>query len=156
MHIKLLAMDVDGTMTDGKIYIGQYGEIMKAFNVKDGYGLSMLRKENIITAIITARHSKIVEERAKELSIDEVCQGVKDKDTVLAELCKKYQISLDEVAYIGDDIGDIPAMRIAGVSMCPADAVAEVKITAHMTMPSRGGEGAIRDAAEWILSYNRN
>lgn len=147
-------MDVDGTMTDGKIYIGQCGEMMKAFNVKDGQGLGLLRKSGVITAIITARRSNIVEERAKELCMDEVCQGISDKKLVLEELCRKYQINQEETAYIGDDIGDISAMEFAGIGMCPADAMPSVKRTADFILPSKGGEGAIRDAAEWILSNN--
>lgn len=154
MKIKLFAMDVDGTMTDGKIYIGQNGEIMKAFNVKDGQGIGLLRKSGVITAIITARRSNIVEERAKELGIDEVCQEISDKKLVLSDLCRKYQIFQEETAYIGDDIGDISVMEFAGIGMCPADAVPAVKLTADLVMPSKGGEGAIRDAAEWILSNN--
>ncbi|MBM6896587.1 HAD-IIIA family hydrolase [Pseudoflavonifractor capillosus] len=151
MAIKLFAMDVDGTMTDGKIYIGQNGEIMKAFHVKDGQGLSLLRKNGVKTAIITARRSEIVERRAEELGIDAVCQGVGDKAAVLEDLCRQYHILPQECAYIGDDLGDLPAMEVAGVSMCPADAVPQVKLAADMSLPSKGGEGAIRDAAEWIL-----
>lgn len=155
MSIKLLAMDVDGTMTDGKIYIGQHGEVMKAFNVKDGQGLSLLHKNGVVTAIITTRCSNIVEERAKELGINEVYQGISDKHAVLKQLCEKYGLMLEESAYIGDDIGDLSVMDLAGVSMCPADAVPAVKDAADMVMPSKGGEGAIRDAAEWILSHRK-
>lgn len=155
MRIRLLAMDVDGTMTDGKIYIGQNGELMKAFNVKDGQGIALLRESGVITAIITARQSDIVKRRAEELHIDEVCQGIRDKASVLRTLCEKYGISPDEIAYIGDDIGDLPALAFAGVSMCPADAVAAVKREADIVLPSKGGEGAIRDAAERILAAGR-
>lgn len=156
MAIKLFAMDVDGTMTDGKIYIGQNGEIMKAFNVKDGQGLSLLHKSGVITAIITARQSEIVEHRARELGISEVCQGISDKSVVLEQLCEKHGFTSEECAYIGDDIGDLPAMKYAGVSMCPVDAISAVRERADLIMPSKGGEGAIRDAAEWILAKNAN
>lgn len=152
MGVRLLAMDVDGTMTDGKIYIGQTGEMMKAFHVKDGQGIALLRGSGVVTAIITARQSEIVRRRADELHIDEVCQGVSDKQSVLCALCEKYGISPEETAYIGDDLGDLSALNYAGVAMCPSDAVPAVRQAADLVLPSRGGEGAIRDAAEWILS----
>ena len=155
MRIRLFAMDVDGTMTDGKIYIGPAGEAMKAFHVKDGQGIALLRKDGVITAIITARDSEIVNNRAKELAIDEVLQNVKDKRDALSFLCEKYGILPEETAYIGDDIGDLEAMSFAGTAMCPSDAVpAVLDAAAEHVMPSRGGEGAVRDAAEWIIKYN--
>lgn len=155
MRIRLFAMDVDGTMTDGKIYIGPAGEAMKAFHVKDGQGIALLRKAGVKTAIITARHSEIVINRAKELSIDEVLQSVKNKRDALSLLCEKYGILPEETAYIGDDIGDLEAMSFAGVAMCPSDAVpAVLEAAAEHIMPSCGGEGAVRDAAEWIINNN--
>lgn len=152
MRIRLFAMDVDGTMTDGKIYIGQAGEAMKAFHVKDGQGIALLRGKGVVTAIITARQSEIVRRRADELQINEVCQGVQDKEGALRALCERYEIAPEETAYIGDDIGDLPALAFAGVSMCPADAVQAVRQAVNVVLPSKGGEGAVRDAAEWILS----
>ena len=152
MSIKLLAMDVDGTMTDGKIYIGPSGEAMKAFNVKDGQGISMLHKAGIMTAIITARESAIVAYRAKELGIREVHQGKGDKLEVIREIAGRLNLSPAEIAYIGDDVTDIPALRFAGRSFCPADSVPEVKQVAGTILPSEGGEGAVRDAAEILLA----
>ena len=152
MGIRLLAMDVDGTMTDGKIYIGPSGETMKAFNVKDGQGITLLHKAGIVTAIITARESAIVANRAQELGIREVHQGKSDKLEVMREIAKRLDLSPEEIAYIGDDVTDLPVLRFAGLSLCPADSVPEVKQTAGRILPSRGGEGAIRDAAELILS----
>ena len=107
MKIKMLVMDVDGTLTDGKIYIGENGEIMKAFNVKDGYGIVSARKQGIVPVIITGRQSKIVEERVKELSIEELYQGISNKICVLKEVADKCGVSLDEVVYIGDDLNDL-------------------------------------------------
>lgn len=152
MCIKLLAMDVDGTMTDGKIYIGCSGELVKAFQVKDGQGIALLRNAGILTAVITARESEIVRRRAEELHIDEVWQGVSDKQAILRQLCEKYGLEAGESAYIGDDIGDLPALNFVGLSFCPADAVPEVRKAVKVILPSKGGNGAIRDAAEWILS----
>lgn len=151
MRIKLFAMDVDGTMTDGKLYIGPQGEVMKAFHVQDGGAIHLLRERGIITAILTARRSAIVENRARELSIDEVIQGKAEKAEALAHLCEKYCVEKENVAYIGDDIGDLEAMAFAGVSMCPHDAVPAVREAADVVLTSRGGNGAIREATEWIL-----
>ena len=147
MGIRLFVMDVDGTLTDGKIYIGRDGEIMKAFHVRDGQGLAMLRQRGIITAIITGRRSEIVERRAAELKIDRVFQGAGDKLTVLKALCADLGVSPAETAYIGDDLPDLPAMACAGVGMCPADAAAEVRMAAKLILPSRGGEGAVRNGS---------
>ena len=153
-RIKLLAMDVDGTLTDGKIYIGRDGEVMKAFSVRDGQGLSMLRKQGVILAIITGRQSDIVARRAEELKIDRVYQGAADKLETLKALCGECGVAPEETAYIGDDLPDLPALEYAGTGMCPADAVPEVRRAARLILPSRGGEGAVRDAAEWILKEN--
>ena len=156
MKIKLFAMDVDGTLTDGRLYYGPDGECMKAFHVKDGQGIVNLKAEGVITAIITARYSKIVEQRSGELGVDEVLQSVKDKRSALQVLCEKYRFSPEETAYIGDDIGDLPALSFAGTAMVPADAVpAVLNAPGVHVMSSRGGEGAVREAAEWIINHNR-
>jgi 3-deoxy-D-manno-octulosonate 8-phosphate phosphatase, YrbI family len=152
--IRLFVMDVDGTLTDGKIYIGHDGEFIKAFHVRDGQGLALLRQRGILTAIITGRISEIVERRAAELKIDRVFQGIGDKLTVLKALCADLGVSPEETAYIGDDLPDLPVMTYVGVGMCPADAAAEVRLAAKLVLPSRGGEGAVRDAVEWILKDN--
>ena len=152
-HIRMLALDVDGTMTDGKIYIGNTGELMKAFHVKDGQGIAMLRQSGILTAIITARRSEIVERRAEELKFDEVLQGVSDKASALKDLCEKYAFLPEEVAYMGDDLGDLPAMLFSGVSFCPSDAVPAVRNQADVVTLAAGGNGAVREAAELILKW---
>lgn len=154
MKIKLFAMDVDGTMTDGKIYIGGQGEMMKAFNVKDGMGIKLLRDSGVMPAIITARQSDIVAARAKELGITEVYQGKGEKAEVLKGICDKHGFSPDSVVFVGDDLPDLPAMEYAAYSLCPCDAVKRVREAATQVMPSAGGNGAIRDAAEWVLEFN--
>ena len=106
--IKMLIMDVDGTLTDGKIYLGNDGEELKAFNVKDGLGINLLHREGIIPAIITGRKSEIVNIRARELRIEEVYQGVKDKLAVYKHLKEKYGL---QIAYVGDDLNDLPIME---------------------------------------------
>ena len=146
MKIKLLVMDVDGTLTDGKICMGENGEVMKAFNVKDGYAIAhMLPEMGIVPVIITGRKSKIVEKRAKELGITELYQGVRNKLAVLKEVAEKYAATPDEIAYIGDDINDQECIEYFGFTACPADAVEEVKRKVTYVCQSNGGEGAVRE-----------
>lgn len=150
--MKLLVMDVDGTLTDGKIYIGSKGEEFKSFNVKDGYAINeMLHKNGIKTAIITGRESEIVNIRARELSIDCVYQNVSDKVETLKQIVELYGISIEEVAYIGDDLNDFEAMKKCGITGCPADAIDEIKNISDYTSKFNGGDGAIRDFVDWIL-----
>lgn len=150
--IKLLVMDVDGTLTDGKIYMGVTGEVMKAFNIKDGYGIhELLPLHGIKSAIITGRSSEIVINRAKELDVDYICQSVKDKKSKLEELCEQMVIGTDEVAYIGDDIIDLLPMQVCGICGCPLDAANEIKEICNYISPYKGGEGAVRDFIEWII-----
>ena len=151
MKIRLLVMDVDGTLTDGRIYMGEKGEVMKAFDVKDGYAIaSFLPMMQIVPVIITGRTSKILERRAEELGIVELHQGVGDKLLKLQEIAKEYDVSEDEIAYIGDDINDISCMTYVGFSGCPKDAVEEVKEIADYICCFDGGRGAVRDFIEEI------
>lgn len=149
--IKLLIMDVDGTLTDGKIYMAPSGEAMKAFDVKDGYAIAhLLPQYGIVPAIITGRTSKIVENRAKELGIRELHQGVTDKLEQLKEIASRYDASPAEIAYIGDDINDIACISYAGFSACPADAVQQVRDQVHYVCLHSGGHGALREMVEKI------
>ena len=145
MKIKLLAMDVDGTLTDGRIYIGPEGEVMKAFDVKDGYGIVQFKKNGGIPVIITGRQSKIVEQRCKELGIKELHQGVSDKLACLKEIVDQYGLTSEEVAYIGDDLNDLECLNYAGLSACPADAVQSVKEKVDYICRCVGGNGAVRE-----------
>ncbi len=152
MSIKLFVMDVDGTMTDGHIYIGSSGEMMKAFDVKDGYAIyHMLPAHNIVPVIITGRSSEIVATRAKELKITELHQGVSDKLAVLAAVAAKYNVTPDQIAYIGDDLNDLDAMSYCGLSACPADAVPEVLDTVKYICKYNGGRGAVREFVEHVI-----
>lgn len=151
--IKYLVMDVDGTLTDGKIYIGPAGEVLKVFNIKDGCGIhDILLPNNITPVIITGRTSEIVVNRCKELGITEVHQGISNK----MEKLKCLVADLRFVAYIGDDINDLPCMKAVGeaggVVGCPADAVVQVKEIADFISRSNGGAGAVRDFIEWIVN----
>lgn len=154
MKIKLLVMDVDGTLTDGKIYMGENGEVMKAFNVKDGYAIAhMLPEMGIIPVIITGRKSRIVENRAKELGITELYQGVGDKLAQLKKVAEKFNVAPEEIAYIGDDLNDLACIEFCGLTACPADAVEKVKQKVACVCQNNGGEGAVR---EFICKIEEN
>lgn len=149
--IKYLVMDVDGTLTDGKIYMSPSGEAIKVFNIKDGYGIhDILIPNGILPVIITGRESQIVVNRCKELGITEIYQGVSNK---LLKLCSITD-ELGAVAYIGDDINDLRVMtavkEAGGVIGCPADAVKKVKDIADYVAVHDGGDGAVRDFIDWI------
>jgi len=161
--ITFLVMDVDGTLTDGKIYMGVNGELFKAFDIKDGYALHTLVKENgIVPVVITARKSPIVEHRCNELGVTEIHQGVMNKLDCLKDILKKYstgqQYSLADVAYIGDDLLDlrcmIPIKESGGCVGCPNDSVKEVCDIADYVCHKKGGEGAVREFVEWIIGHN--
>ena len=151
-RIKVFVMDVDDTMTDGKIHMGAGGEVFKSFDIKDGYGIhEMLPAHKVKTVIMTGRESRIVLNRGRELEIDSVCQGVKDKRKGIQDVAKAFGCSLEEVAYIGDDVIDIGAMSLCGIKGCPKDAVEEVKEICDFISAKRGGEGAVRDFIEWLI-----
>lgn len=150
MKIKMLVMDVDGTLTDGRIYMGATGEMIKAFDVKDGYGIVQLRKRGIVPVIITGRNSDIVSRRAEELGITEVYLGVSDKLQKLKDIAESYNCSPDQIAYIGDDLNDLECICYCGVTACPADAVEEVKALAGYVCKNQGGRGAVREFVNCI------
>lgn len=159
-------MDVDGTLTDGKIYMGANGECFKAFDIKDGYALHTLLKENgIIPIIITARKSQIVELRCKELGVTEIHQGVMQKLDCLKGILEKYRdeneiYTLTNCAYIGDDLLDIqcmdPIIKAGGVAGCPKDAVQSVIDICDFVSFHESGDGAVRDFVEYIINRNRD
>lgn len=157
--IKLLVMDVDGTLTDGKIYMGNEKESFKAFDIKDGCGIHDLLKPNgIEPVIITGRKSKILENRAKEIGITYLFQSVSDKISKLNEVLVEKKMELSNVAYIGDDINDLICMKniikAGGLTACPCDAVDEVKSIVNYICKRKGGEGAVRDFIEYLVKKN--
>ena len=150
--IKLFVMDVDGTLTDGKINISNDGEIYKSFNVKDGLGISMINNGFCETVIITARKSDIVKNRALELNINHLYQGVSSKLDILVNLANDKGIHSSEIAYIGDDLSDIECIKYAGFSACPFDATAKVKNSVNYVSKLNGGSGAVRDFIDYLIS----
>ena len=149
--IKLLALDVDGVLTDGSLNISDNGEIFKGFNAKDGLGISCALRNGVQIAIITGRQSEIIHRRAQELGITLLCEGVKDKYVELRRLGQSLQLDPVEIAYMGDDLNDLPAFQAAGVALAPADAVPEIAAAADFVMQRKGGSGAVREAIEMLL-----
>ncbi|WP_165443957.1 YhcH/YjgK/YiaL family protein [Lachnoclostridium sp. Marseille-P6806] len=154
--IEYLVMDVDGSLTDGKVYIGNEGELFKAFSVKDGYAFRyLLEPSGIEPVVITARESRIVEKRCAELGIRQVLQGRTDKMEALRSVLPSAE-ALQRCAYFGDDSLDLVCMKVlreaGGVSGCPADAIPEVRAAADYVCFSRAGDGALREFAEWLVS----
>jgi 3-deoxy-D-manno-octulosonate 8-phosphate phosphatase (KDO 8-P phosphatase) len=150
-QIALLVCDVDGVLTDGRLYYGPQGEALKVFDVRDGHGIRMLAAHGIEVALLSARSSPIVAQRARELGIERVLQGRGDKAEGFRELLAAKRVTAAQAAYIGDDFPDLPALRIAGFAATVADARDEVKAAAHWVAPQPGGHAAVRALAEFIL-----
>jgi 3-deoxy-D-manno-octulosonate 8-phosphate phosphatase (KDO 8-P phosphatase) len=149
--IKLLILDVDGVMTDGRIIINDQGEETKTFNVKDGYGIRLLLGAGIDVAIITGRQSRCVEHRADDLGIKSLYQGVTDKKSVCMKLLEEKHLTSQQTCFIGDDLLDLPLLKFVGLPVAVADAVKEVRETAMYVTEKNGGNGAVREVCELIL-----
>ena len=149
--VKLIAMDVDGVLTDGGIYIGESGELYKPFNVRDGLGINIALRLGFKFAIITGRKSKQLEIRAKELGINDVFQGKIDKRNAYNDIKAKFNLTDEEIAYIGDDLIDLPIMAQVGFPATVADAPSEVKNYSCVVSDLGGGRGAVREVIEFIL-----
>jgi 3-deoxy-D-manno-octulosonate 8-phosphate phosphatase (KDO 8-P phosphatase) len=153
MKIKMLVMDVDGTLTDGCIYTGAEGEMMKAFHVQDGYAIAhVLPEKGIVPVIITGRSSKIMERRAAELKINHLHQGIADKLSKLEEVADVLGVAAEEIAYIGDDVNDLDCIRYCGLTACPADAVGAVRNAVDYICGRNGGSGAVREFIDKFVS----
>ena len=150
--MRLLCVDVDGVLTDAGMYYGSDGEVLKKFNTRDGLGLARVREAGIAVAIISGEDSAIVHARAAKLKIDEVFSGVANKRVVIDELCVRKNLELDEVAFIGDDLNDLPALECVGLACAVADAAEPVKAVAHYVTQRRGGDGAVREVCEFIIA----
>lgn len=150
-RVRLLVLDVDGVLTDGRLHYTASGEEMKSFSVLDGLGIKLLRQQGIQVAIITARRSPALERRVGELGIEHCIQGREDKLQALAELLARTGITLAETAYIGDDLPDLAAITAVGLGMTVANASPDVAQRARWQSSARGGEGAVREACEMLL-----
>ncbi len=151
-NIRLLLLDVDGVLTDGRLYYGNSGEEIKAFNIQDGLGIKLLQQGNIQVGIITGRVSALLQRRADELGINPVVQGREDKLTALNELLESMDIGMDEIAFMGDDLPDLPVIRRVGLGITPANGSSTVAQQAQWKTTRSGGDGAVREVAEMILS----
>ena len=150
--LRLLVLDVDGTMTDGRLYYGKDGEMLKAFDVRDGHALRLLVTfGSIRVAVITGRRAYLVQRRCRELSIAPVVGSSREKGPALARMCAELSIPLAETAYMGDDVNDLPALRMAGLSCAPIDAAPEVLREVAWTSKMPAGRGAVRDLCALIL-----
>lgn len=150
-NIRLAVFDIDGVMTDGRLYFTSLGDEIKAFNVKDGLGLNLLRRSGVEVAIITGRTSELVARRARDLKIQHLVQGREDKAKALTELLDRLELPAEAVAYMGDDLPDLGAIRMAGLGVTVADANAIVRQYADLVTERNGGEGAVREFCDWLM-----
>ena len=150
-RVRLLVLDVDGVLTDGRLYYGARGESLKVFNVKDGHGIKQVAAAGITVAIISGRKSPIVTRRARELGIRHVNQGVTDKLAALTRLVNARSLSLEQCACVGDDTPDLPMLRAAGLAIAVADAHRDALGAAHLVTTLPGGRGAVREVCDWLL-----
>ena len=155
-EIRLFATDVDGVLTDAGMYYSESGDEWKKFNTRDGMGIKLLQKAGLITAIVTQERTRLVARRAEKLAIPELHQGVMDKLSVIREMASRHGISLQQIAYIGDDVNDIEALKAVGVSAAPADGLPQVLDVVAYVCQKKGGEGAVRELAELILQAQVN
>ncbi|MFH1791397.1 MAG: HAD hydrolase family protein [Candidatus Omnitrophota bacterium] len=149
--IKLLLLDVDGVMTDGRVVCGAGGGELKSFDINDGFGIVLIKRAGLKTAILTAKNSPIVRRRAKDLKIDRVYGDFHYKIRALDSIKKVFKVALDEICFVGDDLVDIPLLKRVGLAVAVPNAVEEVKKCAHFITRKEGGRGAVREVCEFIL-----
>lgn len=154
LQVKLLALDVDGVMTDGGLYYTEIGEVLQRFNIKDGQGIKLIRQIGIEVAIITAKSYVSTIHRARDLGIVHTYLGVEEKLSTLKELCKRLGLSLSEVAFVGDDINDLPVLQAVGCPLTVADAMPENQAGALYVTKLPGGQGAVREICELLLQLH--
>ncbi len=151
-RIRIFATDVDGVLTDAGMYYSESGDEWKKFDTRDGMGIKLLQRAGLVTAVITMEHTKLVARRAEKLAIPEVHQGVLDKVSVLRSLATRHRLTLDQIAYIGDDVNDLDALQLVGFSAAPADAIPSVLKVVDYICKKKGGAGAVREVADLILA----
>ncbi|MEA3179700.1 MAG: 3-deoxy-D-manno-octulosonate 8-phosphate phosphatase phosphatase [Gammaproteobacteria bacterium] len=153
--IQLLVLDVDGTMTDGKLYFGPRGEAIKVFHVRDGQGIKHLDEAGIHVAVISGRTSKMVSVRCRELGVEHVVQGAKDKVAAFEKLRKRLKIDVSESACVGDDTADVPLMKVVKLAFAVADAHRDALRAAHVVTSLPGGQGAVREVCDYLLDARK-
>ena len=149
--IRLLVMDVDGVLTDGRMVLSDRGDELKMFHTHDGIGLALAHRAGLVTALVTGETSPIAKARGEKLGVGTVVLGARRKGEVVETLLAEHGLSADALAYIGDDLLDLPALQLAGLAVAPADAVADVKAAAHVVTKAAGGHGAVRECVELLL-----
>jgi len=155
-RVQLLVLDVDGVLTDGRLYYGARGESFKAFHVRDGHGIKQVAAAGITVAIISGRKSAAVTLRARELGIRHVTQGATDKLAALEKLARSRSVALEHCACVGDDTPDAPMLQVAGVAIAVADAHLDALAVADLVTTRAGGHGAVREVCDWLLEARRS
>lgn len=150
-RVRIAAFDVDGILTDGRLYYTDGGEELKAFHVQDGHGIKMLRDTGVAVAIITSRTSRVVANRARDLGIELLYQGVANKLDAMRDLLKRLNLDIEAASYMGDDVIDLPVLRRCGLAVSVPEAPALVRKHAHYVTSARGGHGAAREFAEFVM-----
>ena len=150
--IKLVLTDVDGVLTDGGMYYTTQGDIMKKFHTRDGMGVTLLRKYNIPTILITKDKTKMVKQWAAKMKVEKLYDGIIKKNMILDKVCNAFNLKSDEIAYIGDDVNDVPLLKAVCLAVTPNDGTKEAKSVSHYICNLKGGEGAFREFADLIIS----
>ena len=153
--IKAIAMDVDGVLTDGGVWWGPNGEEWKRFHFADIMGLSRARKSGLVIALVSGENSPLVDRLATKLGISDIHKDCKDKADALRAFSEKHGLNLQEICFIGDDVNDLPALSIVGLSACPADARPSIRKTCQLVTKLTGGNGAVREVVDMVLASNR-
>jgi 3-deoxy-D-manno-octulosonate 8-phosphate phosphatase (KDO 8-P phosphatase) len=150
-RVRLLVLDVDGVLTDGRMVISERGDELKFFHTHDGMAINLLRRSGIAVALVTGEKSPIAQTRGTKLGIEDIVLGARRKGETLAELTAKHGLAPEAVAFMGDDLLDLPALQRAGLAIAPANAVADVRAVAHLVTRAAGGAGAVRECIELVL-----
>lgn len=150
-QVKVVLSDVDGVLTNGGMYYTDKGDVMKRFHVRDGMGVTLLKKNNIPTVLVTKEKTRIVKQWAKNMNIEKLYDGIIHKESILNEICKHYKIKTKNIAYIGDDVNDLDLLKKVGLSATPSDGIAKAKKICHYVCKVNGGDGAFREFADLII-----
>jgi 3-deoxy-D-manno-octulosonate 8-phosphate phosphatase (KDO 8-P phosphatase) len=153
--IKIVLTDVDGVLTDGGMYYSTKGDIMKKFHVRDGMGVTLLRKNNIPSVIVTKEKNEIIKQWSKKMKIDKLLMGIINKEAVLEKICENYDVQSSEICYIGDDVNDLGLLKLVGFSATPSDGIIEAQKICDYVCKNNGGNGVFREVANLILSSQK-